>query len=142
MYHTDSPGALSTAEPNMFNLLKVHEVVQSVPSADNEPYCMDKPVSKKPNYCQGEGCKTKTVPCCIGEDNGLALDTEVCQIQAQSAEINVLNKGEPIHEVQFQQTFSAVIKHNLHKDQTNQEVLNQATNGKIASILEYCQKST
>ena len=99
----------------MFNLLKDQEVLQSGPSADNEPYCKDKPVSDKPNYCQGEGCKTKTVPCCIGEDNGLALDT---QIQAQSAEINVLNKGEPIHEVQFQRTFSAVIKHNLHKGKT------------------------
>ena len=113
MYHTDSPGALSTAEPDMFNLLKDQEVLQSVPSADNEPYCKDKPVSDKPNYCQGEGCKTQT-----GEDNGPALDTEVCQIQAQSAEINVLHKGEPIQEVQFQRTFSAVIKHNLHKGET------------------------
>ena len=69
-------------------------------------------VADKPNYCQ---------------------DMEVCQIQAHSAEINVLHKAEPVQEVQFQRNFSAVIRHNLHKDQTNQEVLNQATNGKIAS---------
>ena len=72
-------------------------------------------VTDKPNYGQGDGCKTQT-----GEDNGPALDTEVCQIQARSAEL------------QFQRTFSPVIERNLHKDQTK-EVLNQATNGKIAS---------
>ena len=90
-------------------------------------------VSDKPNYCQGESCKTQTVPCCTGAYDCLALDTEVCQIQAHSAKINVLHKAEPVQEVQFQWTFSAVIKHKLHKGETKQEVLNQATDGKIAS---------
>ena len=45
MHHTDSPGALSTAEPDMFNLLKDQEVLQSVHSADNGP------------YLQGQGCE-------------------------------------------------------------------------------------